>query len=142
MSQCAISFFADGVGDNSRIDMITTGIRTPVGVKVMGPKLETELDDPEAVIEGEVSVEPPPKVPVELLRAVDIRDGNDDHLKLHVWACVGRLSATVGQSTLATLASLVASFLRTSLVLIAASGVARGLPSRNSAQHFVASRIL
>src|SRR5206468_5232433 len=28
----------------TRIDMITTGIRTPVGVKVMGPKLETIED--------------------------------------------------------------------------------------------------
>ena len=37
-----------------------------------------ELDDPEAVIEGEVGVEPPPEVPVELLRAVDIGDRDDD----------------------------------------------------------------
>ena len=43
-----------------------------------------ELDDPEAVIEGEVGVEPPSEPPVELLRAVDIRDGDDDHLELHV----------------------------------------------------------
>jgi len=28
----------------TRIDMITTGIRTPVGVKVLGPKLETVED--------------------------------------------------------------------------------------------------
>ena len=47
-----------------------------------------ELDDPDAVIEGEVSVEPPPEAPVELFRAVNIRDGDDDHLKLrvhHAW---------------------------------------------------------
>jgi hypothetical protein len=43
-----------------------------------------ELDDPEAVIEGEVSVEPPPQIPVELLRAVDVRDRDDDHLELLV----------------------------------------------------------
>src|SRR5581483_5307082 len=38
------------------------------------------LDDPEAVIEGEVGVEPPPQPFVELLRAVDVRDRYDDHL--------------------------------------------------------------
>jgi hypothetical protein len=43
-----------------------------------------ELDDSEAVIEGEVCIEPPPKVLVELLRAVDIRDGDDEHLELQV----------------------------------------------------------
>src|SRR5438128_1623906 len=43
-----------------------------------------ELDDPEAVIEGKVGVEPPPEAPIELLRAVDIRDGDDDRLELQV----------------------------------------------------------
>ena len=43
-----------------------------------------ELDDPEAVVEAEVGVEPPPEPPVELLRAVDIRDGDDDRLELHI----------------------------------------------------------
>ena len=43
-----------------------------------------ELDDPEAVIEREVGVEPPPEFRVELLRAVDIRDGDDDDLELQV----------------------------------------------------------
>ena len=33
-----------------------------------------ELDDPEAIIDREVGVEPPSETPVELLRAVDIRD--------------------------------------------------------------------
>jgi hypothetical protein len=31
-----------------------------------------------------VGVEPPPEAPVELLRAVDIRDGDDDHLELRL----------------------------------------------------------
>jgi hypothetical protein len=56
-----------------------------------------ELDHPEAVIEREVGVEPPPQVPVELLRTVDIRDRNDDGLEFK-----------------STFATLVASFLRTS----------------------------
>ena len=43
-----------------------------------------ELDDPEAVVDGEVGVEPPPEAAVELLRAVDVRDGDDDDLELHV----------------------------------------------------------
>jgi hypothetical protein len=68
-----------------------------------------ELDDPEAVIEGEVGVEPPPEVPVELLRAVDIRDG--------------MTTTSSFTSILATLASLVASFLKTSFVLMAAPWV-------------------
>ena len=37
-----------------------------------------------SVTSGVVGVEPPPEPPVELLRAVDIRDGDDDHLELHV----------------------------------------------------------
>src|SRR5262249_5358578 len=43
-----------------------------------------ELQNPEAIIETEISVEPPPQPPVELLRAVDIRDGDDDCFELHV----------------------------------------------------------
>ncbi len=43
-----------------------------------------ELDDPEAVLEGEVGVEPPPEARVELLRPVDVRDGDDDDFELHV----------------------------------------------------------
>jgi hypothetical protein len=66
-----------------------------------------ELDDPEAVIEREVRVEPPPEAPVELLRAIDIRDGDDDHLELQV--------------DVLTLAIPLASLLRTSVVVIAAS---------------------
>ena len=37
-----------------------------------------ELDHAEVVTGVEVGVEPPPEPPVELLRAVDIRDGDDD----------------------------------------------------------------
>ena len=44
----------------------------------------SKLHDSEAVIETEVGVEPPPEVPVELLRAVDIRNGDDEHLEFHV----------------------------------------------------------
>jgi hypothetical protein len=43
-----------------------------------------ELDDAEVVTGGEVGVEPPAEASVELLRAVDIRDGDDHHLELHV----------------------------------------------------------
>ena len=43
-----------------------------------------ELDHAEVLTAVEVGVEPPPEPPVELLRAVDIRDGDDDDLELHV----------------------------------------------------------
>ena len=43
-----------------------------------------ELDHAQVVTAGEVGVEPPPELRVELLRAVDIRDGDDDDLELHV----------------------------------------------------------
>ena len=43
-----------------------------------------ELDDPEAVVEREVGVEPPPEALVERLRAVDVRDRDDDDLELQV----------------------------------------------------------
>jgi hypothetical protein len=42
------------------------------------------LDDAEDVSGGDVGVEPPPDAPVELLRSVDVRDGDDDNLELHV----------------------------------------------------------
>jgi hypothetical protein len=46
-----------------------------------------ELYDPEAIIEREVGVQPPPEATIELLRAVDICDRDDDHLKLHIDSC-------------------------------------------------------
>ena len=43
-----------------------------------------ELDDSKSVIKAEVGVEPPAESCVELLRAVDIRDRNDDDLEFQV----------------------------------------------------------
>src|SRR5207253_7537996 len=43
-----------------------------------------ELDPTPVVTSGEIGVEPPPEPGVELFRAVDIRNRDDDHLKLHV----------------------------------------------------------
>src|SRR5712692_7761245 len=43
-----------------------------------------KLDRAPVVTVGEVGVEPPPEPPIELLRAVDIRDRDDDDLELHV----------------------------------------------------------
>jgi hypothetical protein len=43
-----------------------------------------ELNDAEAVIKGEVGVEPPAEFGVERLRAVNISDRDDDHLELRV----------------------------------------------------------
>ena len=43
-----------------------------------------ELDDPEAVVEGEVGVEPPAEARVERLGAIDVGDRDDDGLELHV----------------------------------------------------------
>ncbi len=43
-----------------------------------------ELDDAKVVTSGAVGVESPAEVSVELLRMVDIRDGNDNHLELLV----------------------------------------------------------
>src|ERR1700690_3295299 len=40
-----------------------------------------ELDQSELLTDGAICVEPPPEASVELLGAVDIRDGDDDHLK-------------------------------------------------------------
>ena len=61
-----------------------------------------ELHHAEALAVVEVGVEPPPEVRVELLRAIDVRNGDDDDLELHVDArahrgllsrdqCVGRV---------------------------------------------------
>src|SRR5438034_9094609 len=43
-----------------------------------------ELDPTPVVAGGEIGVESPPESCVELFRAIDIRDRDDDHLKLHV----------------------------------------------------------
>jgi hypothetical protein len=43
-----------------------------------------ELDNAEAVIEGEVGIQPPPKIRVELLGPIHIRDRDHEHLELHV----------------------------------------------------------
>jgi hypothetical protein len=61
-----------------------------------------ELDAPEAVIEREVRVEPPPEAPVELLRAIDIE--------------TGMMTASTFRSTSLTLAILLVSSLRTPFV--------------------------
>src|SRR5580704_18602878 len=54
-----------------------------------------ELDHAEVVTVVIVGVEPPPEPPVELLRAVDIRDGDDDHLELCFDSCdAGRFATT------------------------------------------------
>ena len=66
-----------GGAGGRRGDVLTQDDRAP-GAR------RRELHDAEVVAAGEVGVEPPPKPPVELLRAVDIRDGDDDDLELHV----------------------------------------------------------
>src|SRR5205085_12389178 len=43
-----------------------------------------ELDNAESVVEWEICIEPPSKLCVKRLRAINIRDWNDDHLELHV----------------------------------------------------------
>jgi len=43
-----------------------------------------ELNDPKAVIEAKISVEPPTELPVKLLRALNIRDWDDDDLELQL----------------------------------------------------------
>ena len=43
-----------------------------------------ELDDPEAVVEREVGIEPPAEPRVELLRALDVGDRDDNDLELQV----------------------------------------------------------
>ena len=54
-----------------------------------------ELDHAPVVTVGEVGVEPPPEPPVELLRAVDIRDRDDDYLELHVDSRDARVAGVV-----------------------------------------------
>ena len=44
----------------------------------------SELDDAEVVAGGEVSVEPPAKIAVELLGAIDVRNRDHGDLELHV----------------------------------------------------------
>jgi hypothetical protein len=44
-----------------------------------------ELDDAEAVNDGEVGIEAPPKVCEELLRPVDFRDRDDERFELYVF---------------------------------------------------------
>src|SRR5262249_10520768 len=55
-----------------------------------------ELDDSEAVVEGEIGVQLPPQAPVEALGAVDVghRDDDDLELCLHVPALTARLRAS------------------------------------------------
>ena len=53
-----------------------------------------ELDHAEVVTVVIVGVEPPPEPPVELLRAVDIGDGDDDYLELRFDSCDAGRSAT------------------------------------------------
>jgi hypothetical protein len=48
-----------------------------------------ELDEPEGGAR-DVGVEAPAEPAVELLRAIDIRDGDDDHLELHLEVLDGR----------------------------------------------------
>src|SRR5664279_2112657 len=43
-----------------------------------------ELDQAEVVTGGDVGVEPPPEARVELLRAVDVRDGQHHNLEFHI----------------------------------------------------------
>jgi hypothetical protein len=105
-------FFARSLnaGDNQVEALRRAGLsRRDVGAELnRTPRAgRRELDDAEAVIEGEIGVEPPPELPEELLRAIDIRDGDDDRLKLQVESREARVSGPI----LAT----------TSLVLMSAS---------------------
>src|SRR5690242_9446173 len=43
-----------------------------------------ELDHAEVVTVAEVGVKPPPELPIERLRAGDVRGWDDDYLQLHV----------------------------------------------------------
>jgi len=43
-----------------------------------------ELDHAVVVAAGEVGIEPPPEVRVEILRAIGVRNRDDDDLELHV----------------------------------------------------------
>jgi hypothetical protein len=51
--------------------------------RATGPR-RRKLDDPKAVIEAKIGVEPPTELPIELLGAVDIRNRDDDRFELHV----------------------------------------------------------
>src|SRR5262249_50537037 len=52
-----------------------------------------ELHDPEAVVEGEVRVEPPPEARVKLLRTLDLRNRDDDPPELQADTQPGHASA-------------------------------------------------
>ena len=54
-----------------------------------------ELDHAEVVLVSVVGVEPPSELRVELLRAIDVGDGEDDDLKLHVNRSGLRVAACV-----------------------------------------------
>jgi hypothetical protein len=43
-----------------------------------------ELNDPEIVVRDDIGVEPPTEIAIKLLGAIDVRDRDDDDLKLHV----------------------------------------------------------
>jgi hypothetical protein len=51
-----------------------------------------ELDPAPVATSGEISVESPPEPCVKLLRAVDIRDGDDNHFELLVDFCGVRVA--------------------------------------------------
>ena len=54
-----------------------------------------ELHDPEAVVEGEVGVEPPAEAGVERLGAIGVGHGDDDRLQLEIGRFAARRSASV-----------------------------------------------
>src|SRR5215469_5305465 len=54
-----------------------------------------ELDQAEIFGGGAVNVEPPSDPPIKLLRALDIRNGDDDDFKLHVNSRDARVSCCV-----------------------------------------------
>jgi hypothetical protein len=43
-----------------------------------------EVHDPKLIVFHEIDVEPPTQLRIKLLRAVDVRHGNDDDLQFHV----------------------------------------------------------
>src|SRR5271168_4318213 len=55
-----------------------------------------ELDQAEIFASGAVNVEPPSDPPVKPLRTVDIRNGDDDDLELHVNSRDARVSCCIG----------------------------------------------
>ncbi len=50
-----------------------------------------ELHAPERVTGDVIPIQPPAEIAVEALGAIDIRDGNDDHLEFHVHRHLGSL---------------------------------------------------